>query len=222
MSQEEQQEEIMFSEELLDQKEKTEQECEKLQTLIERESSNTSFIWNPDNNSINIVENFFQKTKRIREDEDDDDDGYDNHHDDDDEDNDDDELAGTSESEDVPGKVIYEVKRNKSPPSFIPSNYVHHHNHTHKIQMHKIGEKKHVPNNDVLDNSNVRRSQTPEHVPWGSQSPETPWSQQREHVLVSLNSDPVDIPNTYYYPTGKGLFFLFIILYIFIFSYLPN
>jgi hypothetical protein len=83
--------------------------------------------------------------------------------------------------------VVLEVEGNQSPPSYIP------------YSMLNSGE------------------QTPEHVPWGSQSPETPWSQQREHLLVPLNSDPVDIPNTYYYPTGKGLFFLCIIHYIFIF-----
>jgi hypothetical protein len=75
--------------------------------------------------------------------------------------------------------------------------------------------------------------QTPEHLPWGSQSPKTPWSQQREqHVLVPQNSEdtlkvPLDkvfgiqLPGLYK-PSGEGLFFLFIIHYIFIISYLPK
>jgi hypothetical protein len=74
-------------------------------------------------------------------------------------------------------------------------------------------------------------SPTPEHVSWGSESPKTPWSQQREHhFLVPQNSeDTLKVPldkvlgiqlQGLYKPSGEDLFFLFIIYYIFIFSYL--
>jgi hypothetical protein len=219
MSTEEEQDEMVFSSVLLEQKEKVEQECAKLQTLINIEASETSFIWLPDSGYVNIIDNIFHKAKRIREDDDDDDDDDDDNHDDDDDDDDVLKNSVVTGNTGVPqifmkkigrkrtitpeivvpeNGVVLEVEGNQSPPSFVPYSM--------------INSGKHNTQKDI------EGSQTPEHVSWDSESPKTPWSQQREHhLLVPLNSDPVDIPNTYYYPTGKGLFFLFIILYIFIF-----
>jgi hypothetical protein len=229
----EEQEEIIFSGDLIEQKEKVEQESILLQSLIDSEIPDTSFMWCSDSNKIIITDDVFRKTRRIREVDDDDDD-----------DDDDDhyirlkfdlhasgssktslpkkttvfEIDGTeSESESsVPDNVIYEIKGNESPPSFVPYNYVHHHNHTHQIQMHKIGGKKHITtpvvdvldNSDVLDNnvvpdnsnvvpdnSDVQGSQTPEDVSWGSECPKIPWSQQKEHhLVVPLNLVPIQLP----------------------------
>jgi hypothetical protein len=79
----------------------------------------------------------------------------------------------------------------------------------------------------------VRRSHTLEHVLWGSESPKAPWSQKKEHhLLVPQNSEDtlkvppdkvlgIQLPGLYH-PSGEGLFFLFIIYYIFIISYLPK
>jgi hypothetical protein len=57
---------------------------------------------------------------------------------------------------------------------------------------------------------------------WGSESPKTSWSQQREHhLIVPLNSETVESPDNYHI-TGNGLFLLFIIHYVFIFSYIQK
>jgi hypothetical protein len=62
----EKQEEMVFSEVLLNQKEKVEQECLKLQILINTEVSETSFIYQPDSSRINIINDIFRKSKRTR------------------------------------------------------------------------------------------------------------------------------------------------------------
>jgi hypothetical protein len=168
MSIEEQQDEMVFSTVLLNQKHKVEKECIKLQTLIDNESSNASFIWLPTDNSVNIVENFFQKSKRIREDEDDDDD------DDDDDDNNNNNNSEEQEN-DVPEN------------DFVPHNSnVRHNSGVHQIFMKKIGRKRSltpeivVPENGVVLEVKGNQSppsfvpysaivnsgeQTPEHVP---------------------------------------------------------
>jgi hypothetical protein len=69
MSTEEQQEEIIFCAELLDQRGKVENECVILQSLIDSEIAETSFIWSPDANRVNIIDDIFRKYKRIRESE---------------------------------------------------------------------------------------------------------------------------------------------------------
>jgi hypothetical protein len=160
MSLEEEQDEMVFSSVLLKQKQKVEKECAKLQALIDIESSNASFMCNPDGDGVNIIDNIFRKSKRIREDEDDD-------YDDDVPEND--NVPANSHMpkriylKKIGGKrsitpeivvpsngIVLEVEGGQSPPSFVPYSMVN------------SGE------------------QTPEHVPWGSQSPETPWSQKRE------------------------------------------
>jgi hypothetical protein len=119
--------------------------------------------------------------------------------------------------------VVLEVEGSASPPTFVPYNYVN-----QKIRLHKHRK---VVHDDNVSDDDVRRSQTPEYVPWGSQSPKTPWSQKREHhVLVPQNSgDSLKVPlgkvlgiqlPGLYKPSGEGLFFLIIIYYILIFSYL--
>jgi hypothetical protein len=128
----------------------------------------------------------------------------------------------------VVNNVILEVEGSATPPTFVPYNYVH-----HRIKMHKT--ENNVLNNDVCDNdvsdNDVQRSHTPEHVPWGSQSPETPWSQKKEqlHFFPQNSEDTLTVPLYklvgiqllgLYHPSGKNLFFLFIIYYIFIFSYI--
>jgi hypothetical protein len=189
MSTEEEQDEMVFSSVLLKQKEKVEKECIKLQTLIDIKSSNASFMWLPDSNSVNIIDNIFHKTRRIREDEDDDDDDDDeddNHIDDDD----DEDVLGNSTVPRNPKQifirkvgskktitpeivfpengVVLEVEGSASPPTFVPYNYVN-----RKIKIHKHRK---VVRDDNVSDGDIRRSQTPEHVPWGSQSPEIPWS----------------------------------------------
>jgi hypothetical protein len=62
MSVEEEQDEIVFSSVLLEQKEKVEQECAKLQALIDIEASEASFMWNPDSGHVNIIDDIFHKT----------------------------------------------------------------------------------------------------------------------------------------------------------------
>jgi hypothetical protein len=165
-TEEEEQHEMVFSSVLLNQKEKVEKECIKIQTLIDIESSNASFMWLPDSNHVNIIDDIFRKSKRIREDEDDDNDDEDDdipansivphnsniHHN---------SAVHQMKIKKIGGKkhitpeivvpkngVVLEVEGNQSPPSFIPYSMVN------------SGE------------------QIPEHVPW---------SQQREHLLVPLN-----------------------------------
>jgi hypothetical protein len=272
MSLEEEQDEIMFSSVLLNQRTKVEKECKKLQALIDIETSETLFIWSPDANSVNIVPDIFRKNKKIREDEDEDDD------DDDDDDNHDGnvpknslpkkkrtfEIVGieferegsvpdTSVSADVPrnshipkqifmkkiggnktitpeivvpdNNIVLEVEGSASPQTFVPYNYVN-----RKIKMHKHRK---VVHDDIVSDDDIQRSQTSEHVPWGSQSPKTPWSQKKEHrVLVPQNSGdtlrvPLDkvlgiqLPGLYK-PSGEGLLFLIIIYYILIFSHIQR
>jgi hypothetical protein len=74
MSTEEEQQEIMFSSVLLNQRKKVEKECKKLQALIDREVSESTFMWLPNSNHVNIVDDIFKKSKRIREPEPEDDD----------------------------------------------------------------------------------------------------------------------------------------------------
>jgi hypothetical protein len=127
-----------------------------------------------------------------------------------------------------PNAVIFEIEGNENPPSFVPNNSVP--RHLHRIQMHKVGSGVHNtpedvpgieinPEADVSENtSDVQDLKTPEHVKWGSESPKTPWSQQREQrVVVPLNLDPIEILGVYH-PSGKGSFLLIIIHYVFIFS----
>jgi hypothetical protein len=56
-----------FSEKFLEQREKVEKECRKLQTLIDKEMEDISFMWYSDSNNLSITEDIFRKTKRIRE-----------------------------------------------------------------------------------------------------------------------------------------------------------
>jgi hypothetical protein len=49
---------------LLEQREKVQEECVKLQVLIDEEMGNTTFMWYPDANYINITEDSFRKEKR--------------------------------------------------------------------------------------------------------------------------------------------------------------
>jgi hypothetical protein len=46
---------------------KVEQECIKLQALIDDEIPDTSFVLHPDCNCVNIIDGIFRKSKRIRE-----------------------------------------------------------------------------------------------------------------------------------------------------------
>jgi hypothetical protein len=134
----------------------------------------------------------------------------------------------TSLENNVANNIILEIEGSACPPTFVPYNYVY-----HQIKMHKY--RNDVLNNDASENdvsdNDVQRSQPPEHVSWGSESPKTPWSQKKEqHHLVPQNSeDTLKVPldkvlgiqlQGLYHPSGEGLFFLFIIYYIFIFSYL--
>jgi hypothetical protein len=195
----------------------------KLQALINIEASETSFMWQPDSNCVNIIDDIFRKSKRIREPEPED------------------IVNEINESDDSDSSESEEQE------DYVPDNSVVPHNSgVHQIYIQKIGGKKHVtPEKVVLKNGivlevegnqslpsfvpysaivsgehstpeDVEGLQTPEHMSWGSESPKTPWSQQREHhFLVPLNSHPIELPNICFNPTGKGLFFLFIILYIF-------
>jgi hypothetical protein len=226
MSSEEEQDEMIFSEVLLNQKEKVEQECVKLQALIDLEVPTTSFMWLPDSNHVNIVDDIFRKSKIIREHEPEDVVPHNSHmpnqiHIQ--------QIGGKKNiiplENNVPDNVILEVEGSANPPTFVPYNYVH-----HRIEMYKTAND--VLNNDVSDND-VWRSKTPEHVPGESQSPKTPWSQKREHhVLVPQNSgDSLKVPLNkvlgiqllgLYKPSGEGLFFLIIIYYILIFSYIQR
>jgi hypothetical protein len=207
----------------MEQREKVEDECKKLQALIDLETSKTSFIWQCDSNSVNIIPDIFRKSKRIGEPEPE---VIENQID---ESNDSDSSKSEEQEDDVPDNSV------------IPHN-----SGVHQIYIQKIGGKKHVTPEKVVPKNcivlevegnqsppsfvpysvivsgehstpeDVRGSQTPEHLSWGSESPKTPWPQQREHhLLVPLNSDPIHLPNIFFNFTGKGLFFLFIILYIF-------
>jgi hypothetical protein len=158
MSTEEEQDETVFSSVLLKQKEKVERECIKLQALINIEALEASFMWLPDSNCVNIIDNIFHKTRRIREDDDDDDD--DDNHDDDVPENDPvphnsgvhqifmkkigKKRSITAEIVVPKNGVVLKVEGNQSPPSFVP------------YSMINSGE------------------QTPEHVSWGSESPKIP------------------------------------------------
>jgi hypothetical protein len=55
--------------------------------------------------------------------------------------------------------VVLEVEGNQYPPSFVPYSMIN-------SGEHSISE-------------DVEGSQTPEHMPWGSESPKTRWSQQK-------------------------------------------
>jgi hypothetical protein len=140
----------------------------------------TSFMCCSDSNTLNITEDIFRMTKRIREV--------------DVIDNDDKDtieirfdiqgsgrpktsfpikttvfkLDGTASSitSVSPNGVIYEVEGNESPPSFIPYNSIP--RKTRRIQRHKVGSGVHNTPEDVQE------LKTPEHVTWGLESPKAP------------------------------------------------
>jgi hypothetical protein len=68
---------------------------------------------------------------------------------------------------------------------------------------------------EVSENtSDVQGVVNPEHVTYESESPKTPWSQEKEQrVVVPLRLHPVELPDGYY-PSGKGLFLLIIIHFV--------
>jgi hypothetical protein len=81
------------------------------------------------------------------------------------------------------------VEGSASPATYVPYNYVH-----HRIKAHK--DRNDVLNNVDSDNdtsdNDVHRSQTSEHMSWGSESPKTPWSQKKEqHHPVPQNSENI-------------------------------
>jgi hypothetical protein len=82
-------------------------------------------------------------------------------------------VHNTSEVQDV----ILEVEGSQSPPSFVLFNYV--------VSGSQISLEAEVSENT----SDVQGLKNPEHMTGGSESPKTPWSQQREHnLIVPLNS----------------------------------
>jgi hypothetical protein len=60
-------EEQIISSELLEQRKKVEQEYINCKALIDGEIPDMSFIWSPDGNSVNIIDDIFRKSKKIRE-----------------------------------------------------------------------------------------------------------------------------------------------------------
>jgi hypothetical protein len=197
-----------------------------LQALIDNEIPNTSFIWNPDGNYVKIIDDIFRKSKRIRK-------------------LDPKDIIGKdrinirfqiddSESSKIslPHKtVILELEGTGRPPAFVPENSLHHLHQIHildigggihnTLEVEDIPRIQNTPETKIVEStSDVQGSQTPEHVTWGCESPKTPWLQQREQrVIVPLNLDPVELAGGYY-PSGKGLFLLIIIHYVFVYSYL--
>jgi hypothetical protein len=125
-------EELIFSSELLEQRIKVQKEYIKLQTLIDNKIPDTSFLWSPDSNWVNIIDDIFRKTKRIREIELED-------------------VVGKncinirfqiddsecSQSSDSPNGVVFEVEGTESPPSFVPYNSIF--QRLHQIHLKKIG-----------------------------------------------------------------------------------
>jgi RNA recognition motif-containing protein len=51
----------------VEQREKIERKCRKLQVLFDNEIPETSFMWCSDINNLSITEDIFRKTKRLRE-----------------------------------------------------------------------------------------------------------------------------------------------------------
>jgi hypothetical protein len=56
----------MFSEEVLKQREKVQKECIKLQTLVDAELDDSTFIWNPGSKFVQVTFDIFRKEKRTR------------------------------------------------------------------------------------------------------------------------------------------------------------
>jgi hypothetical protein len=193
----------MFSLQLLEQRENVEQECIKLQGLVDEELEDSTFMWCPDSNYVHITQDIFRKSKRMRE----------------------------INPEDVIGKVCtnirFEVKGSESPHSplpanivilevdssqrhpsfsFVPYNSVLSESRSSSVEVEVVS----TPEAEVSESvSHVQGFVTPEHVTWSSESPKTPWSQQREQRIdVPLNLDVVELPANYH-TTGKGLFCLF-------------
>jgi hypothetical protein len=102
-----------------------EEECMKLQALIDGEIPDTSFMWCADSNTLNITDDSFRKSKRIREFEPED-------------------IVGKNcinirieidEFESSDNSVTPNVPRN----SVVPDNSISH--IPHRFYVHKIGSK---------------------------------------------------------------------------------
>jgi hypothetical protein len=103
-----------------------EEECKKLQALIDLETSKTSFIWQPDSNHVNIVPDMFRKSKRIREPEPEDDDD-----------------DSSEEKENA-------VPDNSVSPVVPPNSHM-----PHRIHLHKIGRKGNITPEIVVPENGV-------------------------------------------------------------------
>jgi hypothetical protein len=57
----------MFSLELLEQKEIVQEEYIKLQALVDVQLEDSTFIWHPESNYVDITADIFRKEKRTRE-----------------------------------------------------------------------------------------------------------------------------------------------------------
>jgi hypothetical protein len=140
--------EQMFSDEIIEQREKVEKESIVLQTLVDTqlEDTTTLFMWCSNKKKIIITDNLFRKKRRLRL--------VDNN----DEEEDDDDEQGYV-------KFKFDLEGPQNPKSSLPkktmtfelertseSEDVPHNSHMpHQIHIQKIGEKKHVPDNDVWD-----------------------------------------------------------------------
>jgi hypothetical protein len=182
-----------FTPEIFEQKDVAERECQRLQKLLDEQMPNYSFIFAPEDDEIIILDNLYhEKLKRqreevvIHEDDDENDDNVDDNDDDNEDDND-------------------ELK-------IKPHTFKRHEDDNDEDEDDNVGE--------LLDNELLQAfdSQT-----WGME-PQSPWSQhteasqqyqeftQQNTLFVPLSSEP--IPNLYT-PQGVGLFFYFVIYFIF-------
>jgi helix-turn-helix protein len=66
--------ELYFTKEIYEQKNKVQEECRKLQVLLDKNIPKTSFIWTPDDDEVIMLPDLFKKEKRIREQNEDDED----------------------------------------------------------------------------------------------------------------------------------------------------
>jgi hypothetical protein len=98
--------EVTFPPEIFEQKNKVQEECRKLQALLDDKVLDTTFILCSDELDINIIPDVFRKEKSIREE---------NVAEDDEEEDEDFEIKPKQ-------NVIFKVDGSQSPPSFMPES----------------------------------------------------------------------------------------------------